>query len=375
MWRPRRAMYRGADAVDFSEVTADPRGVQEKKRPCDGSCTKPSFGVAGWQLRFYCYAMRIVFLGSGEFGLPTLQALTEAHDVRLVVTQPDKPAGRKRQLTPTPIAQWAAERNLPIIKPVNINAPDVVQRIGEAEPEANIVVAFGQKIGPEVIASPSYGEQATVNLHASLLPKYRGAAPINWAIIRGESETGNTVFSLVERMDAGDILGQQRTRIDPMVTAGELHDRLARMGPELVLKVAQQIATGTLEPRKQNESDKTIAPKLSKADGVMDFRTTSEFARCRVHGLTPWPGVSCWWSTDPTSPRHELFLRRVEAIPGDPLAPPGTMVADGVVATGSGAIRLLEVQPPGKRVMTWVNFQHGHKMPVGAHFHPEATDE
>ncbi|QNN25304.1 methionyl-tRNA formyltransferase [Planctomycetales bacterium ZRK34] len=319
--------------------------------------------------------MRIVFLGSGEFGVPTLNALCEAHDVRLVVSQPDKPAGRKRHMTPTPISQWAADHDLPIIKPKNINEPDVVQRIRDAEPEANIVVAFGQKIGPEVISSPSYGERATMNLHASLLPKYRGAAPINWAIIRGEKETGNTVFSLVERMDAGDMLGQQRTRIDPMQTAGELHDRLSEMGPSLVLDVLSKLEAGTMQSQPQNEAEKTIAPKLGKSDGVMDFRTTSEFARCRVHGLTPWPGVSCWWAKDPSTPRSQLYLRRVEAIPSASVATPGTMIADGVVATGSGAIRLQEVQPPGKRLMNWANFQNGHQLPIGAHFYSEATDE
>jgi len=319
--------------------------------------------------------MRIVFLGSGAFGVPTLEALCASHDVRLVITQPDRPAGRRRHLTSTPIGQFAEQHNLPVIKPDNVNDENVVAQIREAEPEANIVVAFGQKIGPAVIDSPSRGAQATMNLHASLLPRYRGAAPINWAIMQGEKYTGNTVFSLVEKMDAGDLLGRQRTDIHPNETAGELHDRLAAMGPQLVCDVLDQLAACALDPEPQDESQVTMAPKLSKADAVVDFHAMAEFVRAHVHGLTPWPGVRVWWAREGEAERHPLFLRRVEAIPSGRIAvEPGTIVAEGVIAAGEGAVRLLEVQPPGKRQMSWSDFQRGHNLPLGTRFYPKQAD-
>jgi len=316
--------------------------------------------------------MRIVFMGSGEFGLPTLTALCDAHDVRLVITQPDRPAGRKRAMTPTPIGAFAAERGLPLLKPPRVNHEDVLAAVREAEADANVVVAFGQKVGDALIDSPKHGRVATMNLHASLLPKFRGAAPINWAMVRGETITGNTVFSLVDKMDAGDMLGQQTTSIDPTETAGELHDRLAAMGPELILRTLSDLDAGALKPMPQDESAVTLAPKLSKDDGVIDFTTDAQTVRCRVHGLTPWPGVTSWWSLSPISERHRLIVKRVEALPErGTQAEPGAVIDEqsGVVATGQGAVRMLEVQPPGKRVMSWADFVHGHPVAKGARFY------
>ncbi|MBI1373447.1 MAG: methionyl-tRNA formyltransferase [Phycisphaera sp.] len=320
--------------------------------------------------------MRIVFMGSGEFGLPTLSALCDAHDVRLVITQPDRPAGRKRQMTATPIGAFAEQRGLPLLKPERVNRDEILDAVRAAEPEANVVVAFGQKVGDALIESPTHGRVATMNLHASLLPKYRGAAPINWALIHGETVTGNTVFSLVDRMDAGDILGTQITPVDPLDTAGEVHDRLAAMGPELVLQTLDRLAAGTLTPTPQDEGAATLAPKLSRADGELDFAASAEVVRCRVHGLTPWPGVTTWWATSPTAERHPLLWRRVEALADYRVgaAEPGAVLdeAEGVIATGGGAVRLLEVQPRGKRVMSWTDFVRGRQLERGALFF--ATD-
>lgn len=314
--------------------------------------------------------MRVVFFGSGEFGLPTLRVLHEAHDVALVVSQPDRPAGRHRQLTPTPVAQWAAGHQLPLITPARVNAPEVVEQIKAAAADVNVVVAFGQKIGDALIASPRLGRTATVNLHASLLPAYRGAAPINWAMLKGETVTGNTVFSLVDRMDAGDVLGMQSTPVDPLETAGELHDRLAEMGAPLVLDVLDQLKSGTARPQPQDELKATLAPKLSRADGVVDFTTSALHVAHRVHALTPWPGVTAWWSAAPGGQRKALLLRRVRPLT-DRLhnAEPGTMLEDGLVATGDGAVQLLEVQPPGKRTMKWEEFRRGADVPIGAMFY------
>jgi methionyl-tRNA formyltransferase len=309
--------------------------------------------------------MRIVFLGSGEFGLPTLERLREVHEVALVVTQPDRPAGRKRTMTATPIGQWAAERHLPLTKPENVNEDEHLDRIRAAKPDAIVVIAFGQYLRQPLVDAA--GGCGAMNLHASLLPKYRGAAPINWTLIQGETEAGNTVIRIASKMDAGDMLGQQTTPIDPAETAGELHDRLAAMGPELVLDVLQQCEGGTLAETSQDESQATLAPKLSKADGVIDWSQDATAIRCRVHGLTPWPGVTAHYRTEPAGEAKPLLLRRVADQPEAAIhAAPGTLIDpdQGIVAVGAGAVRLLEVQPPGKRTMNWADFQQGHQLPI-----------
>lgn len=318
--------------------------------------------------------MRIVFIGSGEFGLPTIKTLSSMHDVPLVVSQPDKPAGRKRVMTPTPIAAWAEEQGIETIKPENINEPEFVSIIRSVEPDAIVVIAFGQKIGDAVIGSPKYGPTATMNLHSSLLPKYRGAAPINWAVLEGEAETGVTVINLADRMDAGSILGHTSTPIRECETAGELHDRLAGLGPALVLDTLNKVEAGTLETHEQDHDAATRAPKLSRADAVVDFSATADAVRCRIHGLTPWPGVSIWWADD-SGKRHALkVLRVVPDHTAKTSSTPGTMIDDGIVATGEGTVRLDEVQAPGKRAMSWKEFQNGHNLPRGTQFFARESD-
>lgn len=314
--------------------------------------------------------MRIVFMGSGAFGLPTLEVLGAAHEVTLVVTQPDRPAGRKRQLTPTPIGGFASNSGINTIKPDDVNADETVSTVERAQPDAIVVIAFGQKIGPRIIDAPRHGARGTMNLHGSVLPKFRGAAPINWAIIRGESQTGLTMINLVDRMDAGDMLGTRATAIDPHETAGELHDRLATMGPELTLDVLEQLADGRLRPEPQDESEATVAPKLTKADGTVDFREAAATVRQVVHGLTPWPGVTVGIRSTDTGAPQSLLLRRVEPVMGSEHgAEPGTMVEPGVVAVGHGeSIRIVEAQPPGKRPMSWNDFARGHAVPIGCRF-------
>jgi len=306
--------------------------------------------------------MKLVFVGSGEFGLPTLQALHETRGVMGVVTQPDRPAGRKRKLTPTAIATWAQKCGLPILKTRNANDQESIDIIKGWAPDASVVVAFGQKLGPQLLAA--LGE-LTVNLHASLLPKYRGAASINAAIVQGETQTGLSVISLAERMDAGLVYGQVSTAIDPQETAGELHDRLAAMGPALIERVLAEHDAGTLEGQPQDESQVTYAKKMSKADGVVDFADDAETVRNRIHGLTPWPGVHVdWHSKDGT--RQTLMLRRAAAAAVEHGASPGEIVDEqGGVACGSGVLRLLEVQTPGKRRVAIEEFLRGHDLKPG----------
>lgn len=306
----------------------------------------------------YRSVMRIVFLGAGEFGLPTLAQLHRRHEVALVVTQPDRPAGRHRKPTATPIGQWAADLGLPLIKPDHCNEEPVLETVRAAKPDAIVVIAFGQYIKKAMANLPPLG---SVNLHASLLPKYRGAGPIHWAILNGETQTGNTIMRIAPKMDAGAMLGQQSTPIEPTETAGQLHDRLAAMGPDLMAEVLDRLARGEAEEIEQDESRATEAPKLSRADGWVDFNADADAVRRRINGLSPWPGVTAWWSEGVGDPAHALKLNR--AAPAEGQGQPGQLLGDGEIACGGGAVRLLEVQPPGKRAMNWADYEHGHAIP------------
>lgn len=301
--------------------------------------------------------MNLVFLGSGAFGLPTLQALSREHTVTAVVSQPDRPAGRGGKTTPTPIAAWAAGHmpGVPLLRPERVNEPAVRDEVRAFDADAWVVIAFGQYLGSKLIA-----DRFAINLHASLLPRWRGAAPINAAVLAGDTETGNSVITIAKEMDAGDVLGRSRRAIDPLQTAGELHDQLAADGPELVLDVLNRHAANTLDPIVQDESRVTLAAKMSKADGYIDFNAPADDVRCRVHGLTPWPGVTVSHRTSP--------LKLLRAAPGPATdAPPGTITdTSGNVACGDGrAVTLVEVQPAGKRPMPWTDYANGRNIVPG----------
>ncbi len=305
--------------------------------------------------------MDLVYFGSGAFGLPTLERLAARHRVRCIVTQPDRPAGRGGRLTPTPIGAWAAGHapGVPLLKPERVNEPSVCAQVRAFEADAWVVIAFGQKLGRALLDG-----RFAINLHASLLPRWRGAAPINAAILAGDAETGNSVITLADRMDAGDILAQSRRPLDAALTAGELHDLLAADGPDLVESVLRAREAGTLSPRVQDETLVTLAPKLSKADGWVDLAQPAEACRRRIHGLTPWPGVTA------TLGGRSLRLLRVEPADADPQqSAVGTIVDPdrGTVACGGAtALRLLTVQPAGGRDMPWSDFARGHRVERGA---------
>ncbi len=306
--------------------------------------------------------MRLVFFGSGAFGVPTLNALAGQHEIALVVTQPDRPAGRKRHLTPTPIAESALQIGLPTIRPEKINERSVVDEIRSTNAEAWVVIAYGQKLGRALLDGVF-----AINLHGSLLPKYRGAAPINWAIINGERETGVSVIALADRMDAGEMYAMAATGIDPHETAGELHDRLALLGPEVIGSVLQQHASGGAIGQTQDERLATHAPKLSKADGTVRFDQSVESVRNRIHGLTPWPGCTVRIED------RELRLIRAAISPSGAwrLGQPGTVLEDQTtIACADGGIQLLEVQPPGKGVMPWQAYCNGHRVRCGTRIEP-----
>jgi len=294
--------------------------------------------------------MRIIFLGSGEFGLPSLEQLLDRHEVPLVITQPDRPAGRGRQPAPTPIGTHADMGGIPCIKTPDANDPSVISRIDDLNPDALVVIAFGQKLAPELLNG-----RLSVNLHASLLPRYRGAAPIHWAIINGDSTTGLSVITLADRIDAGDILGMIETPIRISETAGELHDRLAELGPELLEQVLGEAERGILQPASQDEDAATHAPKLGRADGTVHFDQAADAVRNRVHGLTPWPGCDIRFSG------QQMRLLNVEvASSGDTNIDPGHVLEDGTIACRPGSIRLMRVQEPGGRPMGFEDWLRGH---------------
>lgn len=313
--------------------------------------------------------MDLVFMGSGAFGVPTLRSLASKHRIRGIVTQPDRPAGRGTQLTPTPIAEFAASElaGIPILKPEKVNSPDVVSTVRAFNCPTYVVIAFGQKIGKALLDGVF-----SINLHASLLPRWRGAAPINAAILAGDRTTGNSVITLADKMDAGLILGQSRRDIDPLITAGELHDLLSADGPALVEDVLSRHASNALAPITQDESLVTIAPKMAKTDGWIDFAQGAEACRCRVHGLTPWPGVTVQLHpSGPDSPAEQMKLIRVQPVDRRSEQPPGRLIdaADGIIAcAGDRSLRLIDVQPAGKRAMKWPDYARGRRIAPEAVF-------
>ena len=298
--------------------------------------------------------MRIVFLGSGAFGLPTLQRLAAVHDVVMVVTQPDRPSGRGRGAAATPVGSWAGETGLPLLKTSDINSPESMERVRGLDADAWVIIAFGQKLSPQLLK-----DRFAMNLHASLLPAYRGAAPIHRALLAGESHTGLSVITIADRIDAGDILGQCSTEIHPHETTGVLHDRLAALGPDLIDEVLQSHVDGILASTVQDEARVTNASKLSRAEATVSFDQPADSVRNGIHGLTPWPGC------DVHIDDQKVRLLHAEVIDtAQHEAAPGLIDETGAVACNPGRIRLLKVQSPGRKPLPFADWCRGHPLTV-----------
>jgi methionyl-tRNA formyltransferase len=312
--------------------------------------------------------MNVVFLGSGEFGIPCLDALkASGHRLALVVTQPANPAGRGRKPQPTPVAQWSAAHAVLFAETDNVNSPEMLARIADCRPEVLVVIAFGQRIGPELVRLAIKG---AINVHASLLPKYRGAAPINWAILRGETRTGVSIITLAEKIDAGDILAQSETTIGPLETAGELHDRLAQLAAPLLLDTLGRIDAGTATYTKQNEAEVTYAPKLHKSDGLLDFAAPAESLALKIRGLWPWPGAAAEFISQQTQRSARVVIalaEAVSAVSATQLAP-GTFDSDLNVICGRGRLRILKLKPAGSALMDFKAFINGWRIRPGDRF-------
>ena len=312
--------------------------------------------------------MKIIYLGSGEFGLECLNALAQSNQsLEFIVTQPPHPAGRGRKPTPTPVARWADSNSIPCVETNNVNAPQIIKEISACEPDLIIVIAFGQKIGNELINLPHKG---AINVHASLLPKYRGAAPINRAIINGEKQTGISIIALAERMDAGDILVQATTDIGADETAGELHDRLAQIAAPLLIKTIEQIADGTAVYTRQDNSKATLAPKLKKSDGFLNFNEPADMLQRKIQGLWPWPGASAVYISKKTEKplRITIAMAEVVANPHSAHLPPGTLDENLNVICGRDALKITNIKPTGSRLMHFRDFINGHQTQAGDSF-------
>ena len=308
--------------------------------------------------------MKLVFCGTPSFAVPTLKlALRAGYEIPLVVTQPDRPVGRDQQLTAPPVKTTAIEAGIRILQPEKIRSnPELRLELEGIQPDAILVVAYGRIIPPWMLGLPPLG---CLNLHASLLPKYRGAAPIQWAIANGEPATGATTMRLDEGLDTGDILLQREMAIAPSMTATDLFPLLAEMGADLMMETLRQLDAGTIAPRRQDNAKASLAPILTREDGRMDFSRPAMTLYNRWRGFQPWPGA---WTTleGRKLAVHRLLPTEVRGAlarpPGELLVEQGTMFA----ACGEGTwLELVEVQPEGKRRMTAGEFLRGHALNSG----------
>jgi methionyl-tRNA formyltransferase len=291
--------------------------------------------------------MRLVFLGTPSFAVPTLQAVARIHEIVTVVTQPDRPKGRGHEFAASAVKQAAL--GLPVYQPERIKRPEAQAHLASLKPEIMVVVGYGQIIPQPVI---DIAPRGIVNVHASLLPKYRGAAPIQWAIINGDARTGVTTIQINAGLDTGDILLARETEIGPEETALELGDRLAVMGAELLVETLDGLSRGVIRPRKQDDAQASLAPILKKEDGDIDWKQPAAAIHNRVRGLVPWPGA------------YTRFRGQLLHIWRARLAPEGIPPAPGrVLVCGDGRmLELLEVQLEGRKRMSAEAFANGQRL-------------
>ena len=306
--------------------------------------------------------MRVVFMGTPDFAVPSLEALLAAgHEVCGVFTQPDRPKNRGMKLLPPPVKVTAQSHGIPVFQPVQLRDGSALEELRALKPELIVVAAYGRILPQEILDLPPKG---CINVHSSLLPRYRGAAPIHWAVVNGDAETGVTIMKVAPELDAGDVLGQIATPIDPEETVETVHDRLARLGGELLVQVVEKIAAGTLQPVPQDPDQVTYAPMLSRALSPIDWGQSARTIHNKVRGLVPWPATS----TDIFS-REPVKIFSVTETGEHTGKAPGTVLAaqkEGIdVACGDGmVIRILELQAPGSRRMTAADYLRGHPISI-----------
>jgi methionyl-tRNA formyltransferase len=307
-------------------------------------------------------AMRLVFMGTPDFAAASLEALLRSDDsVVGIVTQPDRPKGRGQILTPSPVKLLAQRQQIPLLQPLKMKDPEFLLALAGWKPDLIVVAAFGRILPPVVLSLPPRG---CINVHGSLLPKYRGAGPIQWAILNGESQTGITTMQMDEGMDTGAMLLQEAILIAVDDTAGTLSPRLAEIGGRLLVETVARLKAGTLVPQPQDASQATLAPLLKKEDGTLDWALPATVLANRVRGLSPWPGA---YTTVAGGARWTIWRALVR--PGSTSKHPGVIVDvtnEAIyVATGDGILAVMELQPANSRRMTVSQYLAGHPVVIG----------
>ena len=299
--------------------------------------------------------MKIVFFGSSEFAVPVLETLKDKEEVVLIVTQPDRKKGRSLKVDSTPVKKLAEKIGIEIFQPANVNTKDSIERLKAFGADAFVVVSFGQILKPELLDIP----KIPLNVHASLLPKYRGAAPVNWAIANGDKQTGITIIRMNENTDEGDIVSKEIVLIGADDDAILLSERLSRKGVAVLLKSIDLIKKGSVSFEKQQDSEATYAPKLKKQDGLIDWNWSAEKICARIRAFVPWPGCFTCWDN------KVLKIWKAKLHAGHKGEKPGTVLEinkDGIlVSAGKGAIGIEELQPESRRRMSAEEFVAGHK--------------
>ncbi len=308
--------------------------------------------------------MRVVYMGTPDFAVPTLRELIKAgHEVAAVVTQPDRPKGRGQKLTPPPVKIAAAELNLRVLQPERVKTPEFVKVLTELNPDVIVVAAFGQILSKEILQLPKYG---CINVHASILPKYRGAAPIHWAVINGEQESGVSIMYMDEGLDTGDVLKVARVPIAENDTTGDVHDKLALVGAAALIDALQLLEAGTAPRTPQNDAESNYAPLLNKQVELIDWAKSSKEIKDLVRGLNPWPGAFTYLE----GKVMKVWAGEVVHAPNNSKHIPGQIItadANGgiVVASGNGAVALKEIQLQGSKRMAVEDFLRGRSLVAG----------
>lgn len=304
--------------------------------------------------------MKVIYMGTPDFAVGPLEAIIAAgHEVTAVVTQPDKPKGRGKEMAASPVKECAIRHQIPVLTPVKIKTEEAIAALREFPADIFVVAAFGQILSEEILTMPRYG---CINIHASLLPKYRGAAPIQWSIIDGEKETGITIMQMDKGLDTGDILFQKKVAITGEDTGESLFDKLAAAGSELICEALEKIEAGDVHPLKQEEAKSCYAKMLHKAIGKIDWNQSAEEIERLVRGLNSWPSAYTVYKG------KQLKIWKAKVLPHIDMAP-GTVAGvtkdEVVIATGNGALTLLEIQLEGKKRMTTREFLLGRSFEVG----------
>lgn len=302
--------------------------------------------------------MRVVFFGSPAFALPSLQAVAREHQVVAVVSQPDRPAGRGKLLQPPPVKELALQMGLSVEQPTKLRDGVLAQALSALQPDVFVVVAYGRILPPDLLALPRLGPW---NVHASLLPKFRGAAPIQWSVIRGEIKTGVCVMRMEEGLDTGPVAACREEAIADTDTAGSLAERLSRLGAELLVRTLPGIAEGTVLPQPQEHGAATLAPMLKKEDGILDFSAPARLVSAQARGVDPWPGAAVFLAGEPMKVFGPTLVSGQGA--------PGEVIGQGAhgleVACGQGAIAFAELQLPGRKRMAAAAVLAGRAIPPG----------